>query len=192
MPFQEIAFQLPAYHSFVNTIDILAIQISVSELHGIICGYLCAGAVDQGEVYIRSLLTDNKSSVKKDANLALFNLYTVSQHQISTFDLGFQLFLPDIEESLTVRAEAFSQWCSGFMEGLTMAGVNITEIPGKDAKDAIIHITQFADLDYEALSVGEEDEKALMEVNEYTRMAVLQIHNAIQPKKFGDNSKTAH
>lgn len=192
MPFQEISFKLPEYHNFADTLEVLSLSVSVSELHGIMCGYLTAGEISQGDAYIRSLLTGHKNSKQKEATLALFNVYTISQHQISTLDLDFQLMLPGVEEDLSLCAEAFSYWCSGFVEGLSLAGVSIQEIEGKDVKDAILHINQFSHLDYESLSINAEDEKALLDVCEYTRMAVLQIYSAIQQQNFGDNIQTSH
>lgn len=192
MPYKEIGFQLPEYTHLENAIKVLSLPLPISELHGVMCGYLCAGSVEQGEVYIRSLMHGNKGEQKKTANLAIFDLYTISQHQIINFDPAFQLLLPEDTQELKQRARAFGQWCNGFMDGISMAGINLQTLDEQDAQNAILHISQFADLNYDGLNTGEEDEKALLEVSEYTRMAVLHIHNIIKPTGSTDTELTSH
>lgn len=54
------ALHLPAYQMFIDTISVLELPISGSELHGIMCGYLCAGAPTEGEAYLRALTVKSK------------------------------------------------------------------------------------------------------------------------------------
>ena len=53
---------LPLYDDFVASISGIALTLSGSGLHGMMCGYLCAGADSQGEAYLRALL-NNKQRV---------------------------------------------------------------------------------------------------------------------------------
>jgi uncharacterized protein YgfB (UPF0149 family) len=138
------------------------------------CGYLCAGAIRDGEAYLRALMTNNKDVVMR---VALFGVFAVSQQQMLNFDFEFQLLLPDDEHPLVERAQAFSDWCEGFTQGLTQAGVGYDQLQEDEAQEALQHLVEFAQLDAASLSVNEEDERALMEVVEYGRMAVLHIHN---------------
>lgn len=164
---------LPNYHDFMNSIAVLALPISASELHGIMCGYLCAGAASEGEAYLRALMTNKNDAIMR---VALFGVFAVSQQQMLNFDFEFQLLLPDDDEPLALRARAFSEWCEGFTQGLTLAGVGYEELQEDDAQEALQHLIEFAQLDCHTVSIDEEDERALMEVTEYARMAVLRIH----------------
>ena len=103
-------------------------------------------------------------------------MYTVSQHQLSNFDFEFQLLLPDEHEPLINRAQAFSEWCEGFTQGITIGGVSYEQLQEEESQEALQHLLEFAQLEYESLEVSEEDEKALMEVSEYTRMAVIRLY----------------
>ncbi len=185
--------QLPDYQELLESTAILELPISISELHGVMCGYLAAGASRDGENYVRALLTHRTDLDTRSVAMALFNLYTISQQQIAHLGFEFQLLLPDEQTSLFVRAQAFSEWCEGFTQGVTMAGINYEHLKDEDAQEAIQHMTEFAHLDYQTLQVGEEDERALMEVCEYARMAVLHIHSDLLSNKFekGD-SDIAH
>lgn len=176
MPVEHHDLRLPDYDSFADTLSALALPFSISELHGILCGYLCAGAGKQGENYLRALSGTKKDERTREIRLALFSLFSISQEQIGKLNFEFQLLLPDDNEHLSLRAKAFSEWCEGFVQGITLSGVKIDELFEEESQDALQHITAFGELDYDALEVNEEDEQALMEVTEYTRMAVLRLY----------------
>ena len=167
---------LPDYEDFVDSIAVLALDISASELHGMMCGYLCAGADNQGEAYLRALLNNKKDEASRIAIMSMFAVFTVSQQQISHYDFEFEMALPDENQPLTQKAQAFSEWCEGFTQGLDMAGVGMDQFYEEEAQEALQHIIEFAELDCDTLDTDEEDEKALMEVSEYTRMAVIRLH----------------
>lgn len=171
---------LPDYDSFVEAISFLSLPISASLLHGTMCGYICAGADRQGESYLRALLNNKKDAQSRSALLALFAVFSVSQQQITHFDFNFQMMLPDDEESLVKRAKAFADWCEGFTQAFTVAGIHIDQFHEEEAQDALQHLREFAELDCDSLDVDEEDENALMEVSEYARMAVIRLHGDLK------------
>ncbi|HAT6978732.1 TPA: UPF0149 family protein [Legionella pneumophila] len=192
MSLDNDSLHLPKYDDFVQSISVLALTMSGSELHGIMCGYLCAGADSQGEAYIRALLNNRKDEQSRNALLSMFSVFSISQQQINNFDFEFQMLLPDDDESLVIRAQAFSEWCEGFTQGLTIAGVGMEQFYEEESQDALQHLIEFAEMDCESLEVGEEDEQALMEVSEYTRMAVLRLHSdlVLHERELGDSGTT--
>ncbi|MDP1604926.1 MAG: UPF0149 family protein [Legionella sp.] len=194
MSYEDNPSHLPSCDSFAENIAILNLPISCSELHGVMCGYLCAGAFHEGEIYLRALMVKfEKNATTRVAAKALFDVYEISKHQISTMDFGFQLLLPEDQAPLMERAEAFSEWCEGFTQGITLAGIDYEELEEEDSQEALEHLFEFAQLDYEGLDIEEEDEKALMEVNEYARMAVLRLSGDIKANKSGGEfSDTTH
>ncbi len=169
--------QLPVYQRVTESILALNIPISGSELHGILCGYLSAGASQEGIAYLRAFITKANDDSTRHAARVLFDIYTISQQQIETMGFEFQLLLPDDSEALLYRAQSFTEWCDGFTQGIRMAGVEYEQIQDDDALDAIQHITEFAELDYESLQFDGDDERALTEISEYARMAVLHIYS---------------
>ncbi len=184
---------MPDYQMFVESIAILALPISASELHGVMCGYLCAGATNKGEAYLRALITSKNDDGLRLAALALFGVYAVSQQQITNFDFEFQLLLPDEEQPLAERAKAFSEWCEGFIQGIGVAGVGSEQLQEEEAKEALQHMTEFAELDYQELHIEDDDEQSLMEVSEYARLAVLRIYGDLYSSHLrGGQAETAH
>ncbi|MCC5791359.1 MAG: UPF0149 family protein [Legionellaceae bacterium] len=168
---------LPAYQRVVERLAAFNLSLSVSEIHGLICGYLCTGAAGEGEGYLRSLLTAEASAASREAQRCLFELFTLSQQQMQSGDFAFYMLLPEEHISLVERAQAFSEWCEGFSQAVASSAQAASDLDEPDAQDALRHIAEFARLDYAALSAGEDEEKALMEVSEYTRMAVLRLHH---------------
>ncbi|KTC68845.1 hypothetical protein Lbir_2378 [Legionella birminghamensis] len=183
--------RLPAFQAFEEKVAVLNLPISSSELHGVLCGYLCAGAVSAGESYVRALMIDyRKNEETKQAAMAMFDVYSVSLHQINNLDFDFQLLLPEEHIPLIERAKAFSEWCEGFTQGLTMAGIGFSEFEEEESQEALQHLQEFAELDYQSLQIDEDDEKALMEVSEYARMAVLRLHGDLNSNQSNRGSST--
>ncbi len=188
----ESSLQLASYESLSEALVPLQLPVSISEVHGLLCGYLCAGAIEQGESYIRALMHHKKAAGSRDALLALFSVYAISQQQINNYDVSFNLLLPDDECSLRLRAQAFSDWCEGFMQGLITAGIEMGHFHDEDAQEALEHISEFANLDCDSLAMDNDDERALVEVTEFTRMAVIRLHTDLMIAREQDNTGTAH
>jgi uncharacterized protein YgfB (UPF0149 family) len=176
----EIPSSLPDYQRIMQNIAVLNLPFSLSEIHGIICAYLCTSTVEEAVKYV-SILT--ASAQEKTASRELFSLLNISHMQMYNFDFQFQLLLPNDDSSLSERARAFSQWCTGFSHGITLTKFVVTDTEEKEAREAIAHIAEFAKLDYESLTIDEEDENALFEVSEYTRLIVLHLYNYNNPKQ---------
>ena len=184
---------LPIYQTVIDSITPLALSISGSELHGMMCGYLSAGAVQKGDAYLRALLAHQNNAIIRTAAPVLFEVYAISQQQIEGSGFEFQLLLPDEDEPLLNRVKSFSEWCDGFTQGIRMAGVDMDTFQDDDAQDAIEHITEFAELDYHSLQFDEDDERALTEISEYARMAVLHIYSDLTANRQGlDDPETTH
>jgi len=192
MSFEESGTHFPEYQPFVDIISPLALPISASELHGVMCGYLCASASSQAEGYLRALLVNEQKNeaMQRTATLAIYGLFHYSQQQINTMDFAFQMLLPDEHEPLIERARAFSEWCQGFTEGLTMSEISYDQLLEEESREALQHMVEFAELDCESLDVDDEDESALMEVSEYARMAVLRLFADLDTNQQGKKSES--
>jgi yecA family protein len=169
---------LPDYQLFDDHMAVLELPMSSSELHGIMCGYICADASKTGELYLYSLVANKqKDNMTQAAMLLLYDVFAISQQQLTTLTYDFYLLLPADHVSITDRAKAFSDWCNGFIQGITLAGVYPDQFDEEDLEEAFAHLYEFAELDYEALDISETDEKALMEISEYARVAVIRLYN---------------
>lgn len=173
---------LPSGEALQSHVERLKIPSTAYEIHGQLCGYLCVGSSDKAEQYLQTLLEEKDVSQFEKEIRALASLLQVTYEQMSTMSFDFHLLMPDDEEPLDERAKSLGVWCHGFSDGILNSGVDISAIDASESRDALFHITEIANIDYDYTTVTEEDEKAFMEVYEYVRMAVLMIHTELTGK----------
>lgn len=174
--------------------------VSASELHGMLCGLICAGATDKGAEWLETILQvmEPRSEELQHFNRdILINIFHRSYQQISGFGFDFQLLLPDDDTAISARARAIGEWSQGFLEGIGFAGHLLNrDSLSKDVADALQRLYDISHIDYATLSMSEEDEPALMEVVEYVRVAVLMVYTELVMKVkeglYGDQSGVIH
>ncbi len=187
--------KLPTSEAIEKVLGLLNVKQSASEVHGNICGFLCVGDLDKAQAYIQSLLTSVDVEKFEKEIKSLVSLFKTSFEQMGTMSFDFHLLIPDDDAPLKTRSQSLGLWCYGFSEGILQAGVEVEQLHSEEARDALFHITEIANLDYDEVSVTEEDEKAYMEVYEYVRMSVLMIHTELTKKPVSievEENRTIH
>ena len=164
---------LPSYGQLSEVLAQSPGKMHPSEAHGLLCGMLC-GDISQ----------DWQAIILGDYNLAqpealLEVLYTSSLAQLKDLLFSFQLLLPPDEESLALRAQALTFWVQGFLTGVKLTGTLVASL-GTDVAEAMNDLIEIAQMNYDLVSVNEEDETAFIELGEYIRMAVLLIYQELQ------------
>jgi uncharacterized protein YgfB (UPF0149 family) len=114
----------------------------------------------------------------------LINLFDETQTLLASDEFDFDLLLPGDEALLSEQVEALTQWCQGFLMGVSFSH-DATDW-SKDASEILKDIVEFTKLDTDA--EGEEDENDFMEIAEYMRSAVLLLRNEINNED--ERSKT--
>ena len=165
-----------------KTLRTAAAEGGASEAHGLLAGIICAGGNSAPELWLTHLLGENTlSAAASEVSEQLTRLHDDILRQFNDDSFGFDLLLPDDDAPLSMRTEALSQWCGGFLYGLALGGFredvempeNISEVM-KDFYE--ISRARFA---YE--TTDDADEAAYMEIVEYVRMSVLLLHEELQP-----------
>ena len=158
-------------------------ELSAAEAHGMATGMLCANEQTESTVWLTELL-HNSSSVmdEKNKNL-LVRLFEETRRLLVSDEFEFDLLLPDDDTSLSEQVEALKSWCRGFLFGVGSAA-STSNWP-KDAREILKDITEFTKVDTSA--EGEEDERALVEITEYLRSAVLLLRD-----ELGNSSNRVH
>lgn len=161
---------------------------SPSEIHGTLCGMLCVNPLTDSTSWFESLLPafDNKNIIHQEIHSLLVSFYNETKLQLNDPDCDFQLVLPGEDDSLEERTVAVSDWCQGYLAGLTMSGVtDLQSLPGHASeicKD-FIEISR-AGTSYQ-IDLSEESEGALQELIEYVRVAVMLIYEELHPERSG-------
>ncbi len=156
---------------------------SAAEVHGLLSGYLSAGARFSHEAWLKlaAELTDITDYRHESSKLALTDLYDGALAQLEQVDFGFKLLLPDDDLTLADRAEALGRWCQGFLTGFGLQGEHTTESLTDELKEALRDMEQIAQIELEP-EAGEDSESDLMELQEYIRISSMMIFTEFNPQ----------
>lgn len=180
---------MPEFERFDRLLGSINLDIGASELHGVICGTLCAGHAEAHAAWFEELFRNQPADdlLVREARQMLGRLYQATQRQIGSDDLEFQPYLPGDELPISERARNLSEWCQGYLFGLGLAGMSEQQLMG-DAKEAIGDITEFTKLDHDSIDAGEEAELAYAELQEFIRVATLLIWQELSVKRESVNA----
>ena len=155
---------------------------SAAEIHGLLCGYLSAGARFSHDAWLKlaAELTDITEFRHESSKLALTDLYDGVVAQLEKTDFSFQLMLPDDDLSLAERAEALGSWCQGYLTGFGLQGGHTNESLTDELKEALGDMEQIAQIEI-APEDDEDNESDLTELQEYVRMASMMIYGEFNP-----------
>jgi len=163
---------LPSLYEIEDAVRTQGLGVGASELHGALCGWLAGGGNDSPR-WLAEVLADDALGAPV-AGSVLDRLREASVAQLEDRDFGFDLLVPDPDASLAERSSGLFDWCRGFLGGFGLAAgahpplsEESTEALGDLAKLATASPQEEGD---------EDDEEALIEIEEFVRVAALLLH----------------
>ena len=161
---------LPPYAAVAEQIAALALSVDPSELHGSLCALRC-GNPHRANWLAEAMSDDAVAPPPPGSALAALDAATVAQ--LAEADFGLELLLPEDESPVSERGEALVSWCRGFLGGVGLAGIEPQL--GEEAREALEDVARIAESDV-SYDDPEADEEALVEIEEFVRVAALLIH----------------
>lgn len=163
---------LPATAALEGEIRALALSVTVSELHGGLCGWLAGGgSADRG--WLAKVMADPALPQVVEGS-ALHDMGVASAAQLGDRSFEFELLLPDADASLSERSGALFDWCRGFLGGFGLAAGAAPPL-SEDSEEALADLAKLAAAQPQD-DGDEEDEEALVELEEFVRVAALLLH----------------
>lgn len=164
---------LPASPSIDAESGRLGLATSAWELHGALCGWLAGGGANE-RGWLAQVFAD--ASVEAPAaGSPLDCLRTATAAQLDDRSFEFELLLPDAEASLADRSGALFDWCRGFVGAFGLAAGERASTLSPESREALADLAKLSAA--EAQDDGdEEDEQALVEIEEFVRVAALLLH----------------
>jgi len=162
--------------------------VALAELHGGVCGALCAG----GPAAARRWLSDSLDDAELGASAAalsddLEELISTSSKMLEDDELTFEPLLPSDDSPLAEQVEALAVWCQGFLSGVGSAAPAAarSSVEG-DAVGEILR--DFAEISRAGLSDDEADGQveadfALAQIHEYVRVSVQLAFEELAPMR---------
>ena len=161
-------------------------DIGPSELHGTLCGLLCATSNTQADNWFVSLVPeiDSNNLLQKEAKQTLMLLYEETQQHLNDPTCDFQLLIPGDYAELATRTISLGDWCQGFIMGFMMSGIkDFRKLPENSAVVAQ-DIVEIAKIGSEYNSDNTEDDaEALEELIEFVRVGVMLINEELHPTR---------
>lgn len=168
---------LPSYTELTSILQNIQPNCDVSQIHGLLCGYICATAGDVMDFW-NNVFPGVKKSRKGEEILK--ELYESTYHHLSEFSFEFTLMLPDDDSDINVRAESLGLWCQGFLTGLEQSNISVLTLTNAELKEALDDIIEIAQLTFGDIATNEEDEFAYFELLEYVRLSALMIFHELK------------
>jgi len=150
----------------------LHLGVSPSELHGGLSGWLSGGQQTPAHWLQAVLADDSPITVPEDSPLE--QLFQATLSQLRTPDFGFNLLLPAGEASLWERSQALFAWCRGFVGGFGLA-LGDRQVLSEEGQDGLADLVRLS-AEEGQVEGDEEDELALMELEEFVRVVALLLH----------------
>ena len=151
-----------------------------AEIKGFLSGYICAGVGSEGRPWIDGLMAvmysfDSGVPIKRDF---LIDLYKETADEIHQEKLNLHEALFGQEQPLSQRAYILKKWCMGFLDGLKQGGFFIKNIPEQsELEEQITEFNGFANLDFDDLTIREEDEKMFHQVTDHVEKSTFVIYH---------------
>lgn len=173
----------------------LNVPLSVSEVHGLCCGLLCAQSSTAAKTRWFTELLDAASLTAADVGHKASQLKTLDDWfgqtlaALNDTDLEFMPALPDDEAPVVVRVRALGDFCAGFTYGIGLAVAQqgnralpddsreiIEDFQAIDAADPVDQ----ADEDGQSPTL-EVQENVYVEILEFVRVGVLLVLEECRP-----------
>ncbi len=175
---------LPEFDEISQALIDARAEVGAAELHGAICGFVCAGGTDfEPFVVAISLEALLDSATPAAARERIGELYQVARTQIDDESFGFPLLLPDSDCGIAERGEALVQWCQGFVSGLGLGGFTDERALSSDGREVLHDIAEIARTRLAFDAAEDVDEEALAELIEFARVGVLLLREDLRAGK---------
>ncbi len=168
-----------AYQTIYEILQRNETDMSPAEIHGLASGMLCIESKTETVSWLAELFVDDLQLLDEDRSI-LEALFEQTRKLLEQEDDSFRydLFLPAEEDELSEQLEAVRNWCEGFLFGIGYSRSE-SKWPGETG-EIMQDIVEFTKLDSEVDDELDDDEKdeyeaALMEIQEYLRVAVMML-----------------
>jgi uncharacterized protein len=184
------------YEALRDSLTHAGTVLTLPELHGGMCGALCAGGPVAAERWLDDALADEDDKKVAPVHEWLHEVARGSWQALGDKALEFEPLLPDDDSPLDEQVRALAAWCQGFLAGLGVSAPDVAR--GSTAKsrngDAPGGIEEIladfveigrAGLTDEDAADRDQADFALAELKEYTRVSVQIVFEELADRRAG-------
>jgi uncharacterized protein YgfB (UPF0149 family) len=172
--------------------------LPLAEVHGAVCGLLCASGRIAAVDWLRQqleLFPGSQADIDEAASI-LAMLESSSWEALRGVSLEFHPLLPDENSILQERVEALSYWCLGFMSGLGLGGWRESD-PERANPEIDEILRDFGEISKAGMSQSEQAdfdmaEFSFFELAEYVRIGVQFVFETLAQQFDEPEAPTIH
>ena len=168
---------------------------SAAEVDGTLCGALSGGGSQVADLWLVDALqnTDMDNTQRQAVTGLLRDLQLKTWGVLAGSGVDFTPLLPPDEADLGERVVALTEWCSGFLYGLSLAGVVEQQFDRADTGEIIRDISEIARAAPDDDADIVEQDFAFAELVEYLRVGAQLIFEELAPfRERPDMSRSSH
>lgn len=174
----------PDFDELADTFWRLGVMSSPAQLQGYLLGMLTSGFECSEAQWLELAATfiDPVEPPNEMDRETLLELLLAARRHLQDGGLELALLLPDDDVEISLRVDALSQWCRGYLAGFAFGGKQLMAERGKQAysKDVTEALNDIATIAQASLGEGDEDEaereKSFFDIVEYLRLSAINIH----------------
>ena len=180
-----MAYRSTQYATIAAALESLGEPMTVAELHGGFCGLLCAGGAGAASAWLGQHVSEINAELSvAEVTRGVFRFMELeTRNALGSADLEFTPILPEDDAPLGDRVNELRFWCHGFLSGLGLGGLQLsedalTESTDEDSENPVVEIVKdFAAISRIGLSVAEGNNPDdanfdMAEIVEYVRVSV--------------------
>lgn len=164
-----------------------------SEIHGVLTGLVCAGYCFESSDYINLVndMLNNSEGLPNKLKITIELMFSQVWQTLLDDSYGFNLLLPDDDDSIEERGYALGAWVQGFNLGFGLQQKN-QAVLSAEVKEILTDFGEIANLSDE-LEDDEATEQAYYEIAEYVRMSALLCFTELgSPPEPNSKPETIH
>jgi yecA family protein len=151
-------------------------EMQASESHGVLCARFCLEQRPDPALWVQEVIgqQDVNNLQVQASQVSLAHLYQQTEQAFQQALEEFSLFMPDDNEILSARLQALVDWCSGFIGGMGLSGMQIDDKLDPAVKEILMDMMELTHMDVD-VDADNENEAAFVEIEEYIRVGVMTI-----------------
>jgi len=179
---------LPDYATVAAALARCGLPQGPAEVQGFALGLLIGSVPEPLKVWQQELYSefDPADVLAGECRVILDRVFAsvfAAQHDAP---LQLTLLLPQDILVDAARLAAVRDWCQGFLFGFGLGGAALAGRLSQSARDLLRDITEFTRLDTENVENTEENQAALIEIEEYLREGVMLIRDELGNERASD------
>ncbi len=166
--------------------EMAGFESTAAEVHGTLCGVLASPEGETADWLAMVLGTGiDVEHLPKPVSEILLGLFQVSRKALDDEDFSFALLIPQGDgHSIVDRTEAVAAWSRGFLLGLSAGGLKEFDSLADAVREALEDLLDIAEVVAED-EEGEQQERALVEIEEYVRVATQLVYDDRRHERDG-------